>query len=209
MSRARPYRELETGITYWFDYRNPVATPEHLELLADVEQVDLDDLIDAGLSQRQVLFRLHEAEKLIPALVIERRNKRLEKASIQPVCRICDLHGWECEGKITRHHFVPRWLMRELDHYQRYAAKSRCTVPVCIGRHRDLHYRDNDLDKSIVQYLTSSERELAEEILLELKDEHPAIFELISGGSTESYEYSLVRDFLTGRFRIHGEIEGP
>jgi len=211
MSRARPWRDRETGQTHWFDYRSSSATVEQLEILADAEGLDLDDLLDEGLSQRQVLFRLHAVTNLIPEKVLERRQERLERSQIEPVCRICSLYGWTCEGKITRHHFVPRWLMRELDSYQTYAAKARCTIPVCVGRHRDLHYRESDIDKSIVPYLTAEEKELATILLQELKDERPSIYELIGGGSTASYEYQLVRDFKRGGFAsvTHEEIEGP
>lgn len=210
MSRARPWTDSQTGETHWFDYRSPVAKPEQLELLAEIEDLDLDDLLDEGLSQRQVLFRLHAGSNLIPERVLERRKERAKRAQEEPVCRICSLHGWECEGKITRHHFVPRWLMRELDTYQQYAAKSRCTIPVCVGRHRDLHYRESGIDKSIVPYLNAAEKKLVVELLSELKDKRPSIFELIAGGNTASYEYQLVRDFKRGGFELrYEEIEGP
>lgn len=198
MSRARPFQDgLET---IWFDNRAP-ATAKHLELLADREAVDLDDILEENLSQKQVLRRLHEADNLVPENVLEIWRARRENASEEPACRICSPKGEVCEGRITRHHFIPKWLMRELDHYNRYAARSKCTIPICVGRHRDLHYRGEDPgDKSIVPYLTDREKDLAERMLRELKDERPAIFDLLSGGDANAYEAQLIQDFLKGKF---------
>jgi hypothetical protein len=198
MSRAKMYVD-PTGVEHWFDYKSP-ADVKHLELLADVTRIDLDDILEENLSQRQVLYRLHQFDNLIPENVLVERRERREQARQDPACRICSQHGWECDGRITRHHFVPKWLMRELAHYNRYAARSKCTIPVCVGRHQDLHYRGIG-DKSIADYLTDEERALTEAMLKELKEERPVIFDLMASGTTDSYEYSLIRDFQLGKFR--------
>lgn len=196
MSRARPYEH--NGEVVWFDQKSR-ATPQQLEMLADVEGLEIDDLLDEGLSQKQVLWRLRTAQNdhLVPEHVLERRRARQALQGAQIACRICSLNGWECEGSITRHHFVPRWLMLELENYQAYASRSVCTIAVCIGRHRDLHLRD-DTPKSIAAYLRPHERRFAHKLLGELKEQHPAIFELIIAGDSTSYEYQLLRDFTQG-----------
>lgn len=204
MSRARPI--TVDGEAIWFDQRrnNERASIKHLEALAMAEDISLDDLLDEGLSQGQVIFRLRVADNdhAIPAEVLERRRLRKLEASRQPQCRICTLAGNTCEGMITRHHFIPRWLMLTLENYQAYAARPKCTIPICLGRHRDLHFRgEDDPPKSIAQYLTEPERLFAQKMLTELKDEHPAIWALIEGGDAHTYEYQLVRDFNLGAFR--------
>jgi hypothetical protein len=202
MSRARPL--LINGEQHWFDtkFNNRKATAEQLELLAAVDAVPLDDLLDEGLSQGQVITRLREAlhGDLIPPEVMERRLARKAEAALQPQCRICTPTGEECEGEITRHHFIPRWIMRELDNYVAYAARSRCTIPICVGRHRDLHYRSDEAPKSIIPYLTDAERAFGAKLLDELREQHPKIFDLLAGGDQSTYEGQLVRDYLSGRF---------
>ena len=71
--------------------------------------------------------------------------------------------------------------MLELENYQAYAARSICTIPICIGRHRDLHYRNDGTEKSIVQYLRDHERKFAQKLLDELREQHPKIFDLPFG----------------------------
>lgn len=203
MSRARPFDDPMTGERHWFN-QTARATAAQLELLADWEGIELDDLLDEGLSQKQVLFRLREAATpgVIPQYVLERRRERERTHGVAPACRICSLNGWQCEGRITRHHFVPRWLMLELGNYQAYAARSLCTIPICVSRHRDLHIRDaRDKDKSILRYLRPTERRFAEKMLGELKAERPKIYELLLGGDYYAYEWQLVRDHSQGRFR--------
>jgi hypothetical protein len=196
MSRARPY--THNGETFWFDQKSR-ATAAQLELLSDIEGIDLDDLLDEGLGQRQVLLRLRSQEEhhLIPEYVLERRRERQARQGAQVACRICSLDGRRCEGSITRHHFVPRWLMLELESYQAYASRSVCTIPICVGRHRDLHLRD-DRPKSIIPYLRPHERRFAHKLLDALKEEHRAIFDLIMSGDASSYEYQLMRDYTQG-----------
>lgn len=199
MSRAR-YFDTEDG-RLWFDQKSR-ATVEQLELLADFEDVSLDDLLDEGLTQKQVLFRLREAQgDVIPKEVLERRRRRRMEAQAQPTCRICAIHGWECEGRITRHHFVPRWLMKELENYVSYASRSLCTIPICVGRHRDLHYRGDGTGKSILPYLRQHEREFAHRMLDELKEQHPKIYELaLAGEEGQVYEAQLIHDHVKGNF---------
>jgi len=203
MSRARPI-EVD-GRTIWFDTsaNHKRATVTQLELLAAVEDISIDDLLDEGLSQGQLLFRLREKihGNLIPAEVMERRRLRRIEAARQPECRICSPAGLECEGQITRHHFIPRWLMRELENYTAYAARVKCTIPICVGRHRDLHYRDGEQGgKSIVDCLTADEKAFGAKLLGELQEQHPKIFELLASGDETTYEGTLIRDFLAGRF---------
>jgi hypothetical protein len=199
MSRARQIGGL------WFDGRknNEKATPRQLELLAAAENVPLDDLLDEGLKQAEVAIRLRAAlgEGVIPPEVLERQRAAKEAAKHEAPCRICSTFGWVCEGRSTRHHFVPRWMMLMLEHYTAYAARSKCCIPICVGRHRDLHIRgDLETPKSIAQFLTDDERAFAHKMLSEFKDQHPLVFDLIAGGDEATYEYQLVRDFMTGRF---------
>jgi hypothetical protein len=199
MSRARPIAGL------WFDQKlnHRKATAEQLDTLAAVENIQVDDLLDEGLSQGEVIKRLRLVLNgdVIPPEVLERKRLARDEASRQPECRMCTEYGWECEGRITRHHFVPRWMMLELPNYQAYAARSRCTIPVCLGRHRDLHYRsDLDTPKSIVALLTDEERAFAHKMLAEFKAYKPHVYDLIAGGDEASYEYQLVRDFTRGEF---------
>lgn len=198
MSRARPIGGL------WFDTQQngKACKVEHLELLAAAENISVDDLLDASLNQGELIRRLRAAlgEGVIPAEVLEKMRARKAEAALLPACRICGTNGWECEGSITRHHFIPRWMMLQLENYQAYAARSRCTIPVCLGRHRDLHARDDLAGKSIVPYLTDHERAFAQKMLEELEEQHPKVFKLIASGDETVYEGQLVRDYLAGEF---------
>lgn len=178
------------------------ATVVQLETLAAAENIPLDDLLDEGLNQGEVRRRMTDIfhGDVIPAEVLERRRAMKELAATQPECRICSALGWECEGSITRHHFIPRWMMLLLENYSAYAARVKCTIPVCVGRHRDLHIRgDEQTPKSIAQFLKAHEREFAQKMLDEFKDQHPGIFDLIAGGDGSTYEYQLIRDYMLGR----------
>jgi hypothetical protein len=180
------------------------ATTSQLELLAAAENTPVDDLLDEGLNQGQVRHRLVSVfhADVIPPEVLERRRMAKEASQNQPECAICTKLGWECDGDITRHHFVPRWMMLLLDNYVSYASRTKCTIPVCMGRHRDLHLRsDDETPKSIAQFLTDDERKFAQKMLDELKEQHPAVFDLIAGGDESTYEYQLIRDYTVGRFR--------
>ncbi len=182
------------------------ATAEQLTLLAAVEDVPIDDLLDAGLRQGEVMRRLALVlhGDVIPVEILERRRKIREEAAKQPACRICSVLGTKCEGEITRHHFLPRWLMLKLDNYQAFAARSRCTIPICIGRHRDLHLPgDTDTPKSIAQFMTDEERHLCQKMMGQLMEEHPFVREWISGGDRDwAYEAMLFSDFDRGLFRM-------
>lgn len=180
------------------------ATSVQLETLAAAENIPLDDLLDEGLNQGEIRRRLTEIfhGDVIPQEVLERRRAMKELAARQPVCRICSTLGWNCEGSITRHHFIPRWMMLLLENYQAYAARVKCTIPICVGRHRDLHIRsDEHTPKSIAQFLTDDERKFAQKMLDEFRDQHPAIFDLISGGDESTYEAQLLSDYRLGAFR--------
>lgn len=210
MSRARPLGVDRYGNTLWWDRRrdNEKASVEQLELLAAADNILIDDLLDEGLKQGEVLLRLREAlgEGVIPAEVLDRRRKAKELAVSQDICRICSEFGWECEGSITRHHFIPRWLMLQLENYQAYAARIRCTIPICIGRHRDLHLRNEiETPKSISQFLNDQERAFAQKMMDELKEQHPAIFDLILAGDGSTYEAILAQDYIHGAFRKASE----
>lgn len=202
MSRARPFTDPETGEQIWFD-QSSKATVAQLELLSDWTGIPIDDLLDEGLSQRQTLFKLREVATpgVIPPEVLERRRERERLSGMSPACRICHPNGWACEGRITRHHFVPRWLMLQLENYQAYAARSMCTIPICVGRHRDLHDREAGDGKSIVPYLREHERKFAQKMIDELQEQHPKIFELLAGGDAHAYEAQLIEDYLKGEFR--------
>jgi hypothetical protein len=199
MSRARPIT-FPDGTQLWFDQNQSgqKATSTQLAWLAAAEDTPIDSLLDEGLSQGAVLFRLRQAIEpgAIPLDIIERRRKAREEARKQPECRICTALDRECDGDITRHHFVPRWMMLELENYVSYAARSKCTIPICIGRHRDLHIDDDkETPKSIAQFMTDDERKFAQRMLEELEWQHPAMFKFIRQGGKGTYEQQLLADF--------------
>jgi hypothetical protein len=200
MSRARPIN-FPDGETIWFDQNKngQKASSSQLAWLAAAENTPIDSLLDEGLSQGNVLFRLRAVLEpgTIPLDIIERRRKAREEARRQPACRICTSMGWECDGDITRHHFVPRWMMLELENYTAYAARSKCTIPICIGRHRDLHLDDDrETPKSLAQFMTDDERAFAQKMLEELEWQHPRMFKLIRGGvAGKEYERQLIEDY--------------
>lgn len=201
MSRVRPIPYQDS--VHWFDTRknSQQATPGQLAMLADVEGIDLDDLLDESLIQIQVMNRLRERldPGSIPAEVLERRRAR-RALSVEKDCRVCPLDGENCEGEITRHHFVPRWMMLELQNYTSYAQRSRCTIPICLGRHRDLHAR-SESPKSLFRYMRQYEKLFAEKMLNELREERPRIYDLIAAGDFSHYETQLLNDHLRGEFR--------
>lgn len=210
MSRAKKF--IHNGQKIWFDYKNPAPTVAQLEALADWTGHSLDDLLDEGLTQKKVAQRLFEAQNvhLIPPEVLERRRLREEEALHAPACRWCDFEDLECEGGITRHHFTPRWMMLTLENYETYAARSMCTIPICLGRHRDLHSRTAN-PKSIAHLLTERERMFAQKLLDEFQEQHGATYDLIAGGDEHSYEAQLIRDHIDGLFfpalPLHSSVE--
>ncbi len=124
----------------------------------------------------------------------------------QGVCAICPPGA--CEGMITRHHVTPRWMMLLLENYQSYATRSRCCIPVCLSRHRDLHIRGDEAPKSIVPYLSDWQRAFAQRMLDEFRQERPAVWDLICQGDDATYEGQLVQDYLAGKFREPARLEG-
>lgn len=197
MSRARPI--TVNGQTFWFDVRrnHEVATEEQIELLAVVEDADMDDLFDQSLTQGDVVYRLRKAlgELVIPEEVLEKRAKWKEERQAQPQCRICAK-----EGDSTKHHFVNKWLLKELSGYaQKWCARSVNCIPVCIDCHRHLHMRNTGVH-SIYPFLTETEKQFADDALSALADERPKLLLLLARGSATVYESQLIKDWINGRF---------
>lgn len=197
MSRARPIRA--NGEELWVDMKaqGQEATEKQLELLAAVENVDLDELFDEALTQGEVVKRLRDAlGDTVPESVRVRREKLREERQRVPECRICGK-----EGDSTRHHFVNKWILKELSHYaQRWADRTKSTIPVCIHCHRDLHSRRHG-SHSIVEHLEPEERAFAEAALNALSEERPKILILLARGDIDVYETRLIRDWIEGRFQ--------
>lgn len=204
MSRARDWVHPVTGRIFWFDAYDSEATVGQLEVLAEMEDADIDDLLDERLSTRAVLYRLNDASDLIPHEIIE--QKRARALSTQRVL-VCRFHKdpEDCEGAITRHHFVPRWLMLELSDYIDYAPRTYCTIPACVGWHRFLHLRNNGGSKSIAPYLTDAEKEIANHLIASLRQERPKVYALLAEGDKTSYEWQLVHDWRRGLFDVKGQ----
>lgn len=201
MSRARDWTHPVTGRVYWFDAYGE-ATVEQIEVLAEMEGVEVDDLLDERLSTRAVLYRLNHNSGLIPHEIIAQKRGGPGKYKYKaPVCRFHP-DPTECEGVITKHHFVPRWLMLELRDYVDYAPRSYCTIPACVGIHRFLHKREGGASKSVASALTDDEKNLAEHLIRSLKAERPSLYNLIAQGDRTSYEWQLIHDYETGRFRV-------
>jgi hypothetical protein len=170
-----------------------------------MEDADIDDLLDERLSTRAVLWRLNHNSGLIPHAIIEQKKARALSTQRPLVCRNHDDPD-DCEGSITRHHFVPRWLMLELPDYIDYAPRSYCTIPACVGWHRFLHLRHNgNGSKSIAPYLTDAEKEIANHLVATLRQERPKLYALIAAGDRTSYEWQLVQDWRRGLFDVPGQ----
>lgn len=198
MSRARPIH-LPDGNALWFDMnrQGERASDEQIELLAVVEEIDLDDLLDAVLTQAEVLQRLRIAldQGPVPTEVLVRRDRWRQARQVLPRCRACDK-----AGDSTKHHFVNKWILRELpDYTQRWADRSKNCIPVCIECHRHLHQRDGQ-SKSIAAQLTPTERAFANAALTALSEQRPKLLILIARGGDDTYETRLVRDWLEGKF---------
>lgn len=196
MSRARPI--VINGEQKWFDRKRShlKATADQLEYLASAENIELDDLLDEGLTQAEVLERLRDALGLngVPVEIEQRREAKRKERQKLPECRIC-----EGIGNSTRHHFINKWIMKELHNYLAYSHRSICTIPVCVECHRDLHSKDES-DKSIVPYLSEKEMQVAGSMLEDLERERPALFELLKDGDLGVYESRLVQDYIEGLF---------
>ncbi len=197
MSRARSVI-LPSGDTMWFDMKlkGAHATAEQLELLVSITGEDLDDLLDGSVTQGELIVRLREAleQGCIPEEVLERQRLFKAMRKLDPECRCCGR-----PENSTRHHFVNKWIMKELSNYNEVGPRTRCTVPICIDCHRDLHDRSNEA-VSIVPYLTVHERAFARDLIERLRRERPDIFNLLSEGDESVYEARLVKDWLNGRF---------
>jgi hypothetical protein len=200
MSRARPIYDEQGDPVLWFDTskNGHEATDSQVELLGSVLGVDLDDLLDASLSQGDVLGQLREelGQGVVPEEVLVRQRAARAERKSQPECRICDK-----TGNSTRHHYVNRWMMRELSNYHIVGARSRCTIPVCTHCHRKLHDRSNG-PVSIVPYLTDDEKAFACDLLERFRRERPSVFELQANGDPSVYEACLVQDWIAGKFDV-------
>lgn len=197
MSRARSI--TLNGEVHWFDMNknHRQATDEQLELLATVEDVDLEDLLESNVTQGDVIKRLREAlgHDAIPLDVIRRRQAWREARRTAPNCRMCDK-----VGDSTRHHFVNRWILRELEDYaSTWADRKQNCIPVCIDCHRDLHDRSGPA-KSIADRLSPGEKEFANRALAQLAEERPKLLILIAKGDDSVYEARLVKDWIEGLF---------
>lgn len=204
MSRARPI--TINGETHWFDTdkNHRKATDKQLELLATVEEVDLEDLLESNITQGEVIRRLRVSlgqTDVIPFWVYEKRQKWRKARAEQPPCRMC--------GKIgdsTRHHFVNKWILKELTHYsQKWSCRRDNTIPICIDCHRDLHYR-NGGTVSIADYLRPEERAYAQRALEQLAEERPKLLILLARGDDSVYESRLIKDWFEGKFMVDAEV---
>lgn len=187
------------GEILWFntDHAQRKATDKQLELLSVVENVDLEDLLESSITQADVLRRLQESfgTNVVPHDILLKRQKWREQRSAAPNCRLC-----EKVGDSTRHHFVNRWILRELDQYEtKWANRSENCIPVCIDCHRDLHTR-NGPAHSIVPVLTEREKAFANRALTALSEERPRLLILLGKGDSEVYESRLVKDWFEGLF---------
>lgn len=197
MSRARDIVVGEEH--YWFDTRldGEKAPSEQLELLALVEDIDIDDLLDGHVTQKEVINRLRDAlgQNSIPDAIKLRRARWKEARRVAPECRI---HGEK--GDSTKHHFVNKWILRELSDYGRlWSDRGVNTIPVCLKCHRELHERQGPA-KSIVEYLTKEEKDFAYRALKAFTEQKPRVAWLIALGDDSVYEARLMKDFVIGLF---------
>ena len=206
MSRARSI--TFNGETHWFDMNlnHRKATDEQLELLSMVEDVDLEELLESNVTQGDVVKRLREAlgHDTIPLDVIRRRQEWREARRSAPDCRMCGK-----VGDSTRHHFVNRWILRELESYiAKWADRKVNCIPVCIDCHRDLHDRSGPA-KSIADRLTDDEKQFADSALAQLAEERPKLLILIAKGDDSVYEARLVKDWIEGQFEVGTAVAQP
>lgn len=197
MSRARSV--LINDERFWFDVNqnHRKATDEQLELLTMLEDVDFDELLESNITQGDVITRLRSAlgTNAIPEDVILRRDKWRADRQVQPECRLCGK-----VGDSTKHHFVPKWILRELSGYSsKWSNRRDNCIPACIDCHRDLHDR-NGSAKSIVGLLTDKEKEFADRALTALSEERPKLMLLIARGDDAVYEARLAKDWIEGFF---------
>lgn len=203
MSRAR-YIEFSDGRKVWFDTsRNgekfhETISDEMIELLSAVENIEIDDVLDANTSQGEAIERIRRAlgQYYIPDSVIKHRDRLREERRKQPVCRIC-----KEEGKSTQHHFVNKWMLKELSNYsQEWSDRRKNCIPLCMKCHRKVHSRGKNVN-SIVGFLDDKEKLFAEKALTRLSEEHPKIMLLVARGEDTVYETRLIRDWIQGHFK--------
>lgn len=199
MSRARPI-ECPDRETLWVDTlrNNEKATEEQLELLMTVEAVELDDLLEEDPTQGEAVTRLRRllGQDTIPPAVIKRRERLRGERQQRPTCRRCGQRG-----NSTKHHFVNKWILRELDNYaQKWADRSKNCISLCIECHRNIHSRDEGVH-SMVDLLTDEEKGFVEAALQALEQEHPSLLILVGRGDSSVYESRLVKDWIEGYFR--------
>lgn len=199
MSRAR-YVKIN-GEKYWFDMttNHRKATDKQLELLTTVEDLDLEELLESNVTQGDVLRRLREAlgEAPIPHHVLIKRQKWRKARQTQPKCRLC-----QKEGDSTKHHFVNKWILKELRGYHaKWSNRRDNCIPLCIDCHRDLHDRSGPA-KSIAHILTDGEKAFASRALEALSEERPKLLILIARGDDSVYEARLVKDWFEGLFEV-------
>lgn len=204
MSRARDIWIGDEQI--WFDTKldGEKARLDHLELLALVEDEDIDELLDGHVTQKEVITRLREAlgQNSIPENIKERRAKWKEARRVAPKCRMCP----RTEDS-TKHHFVNKWILRELRDYARlWADRGINTIPLCLECHRDLHERGGPA-KSIVEFLTNKEKEFAYRALKSFTEQKASTAWLIALGDDSVYEARLMKDFVIGLFDPSTERE--
>lgn len=206
MSRARSI--TLDGETHWFDtnLNHRKATDNQLELLSMVEDIDLEDVLESNVTQGDVVTRLRKllGHDTIPLEVIRRRQEWREARRTAPNCRMCDK-----VGDSTRHHFVNRWILRELGSYiSTWADRKQNCIPVCIDCHRDLHDRTGPA-KSIADRLTDDEKRFADRALAQLAEERPKLLILIAKGDDSVYEARLVKDWIEGKFDVGTAVASP
>ncbi len=174
------------------------ATVEQLELLSAAEKVSIDDLLEEVLTQGDVVHRLRDHfGQTIPDSVLQRRQDDRQERSRAKECRVCGR-----TGDSTQHHFINRWILKQLDGYQhRWASRTVNCIPVCIHCHRDLHSRQKGAH-SIAPYLSDDERDFAERAIQALYEEKPKLWLLIARGDEDVYETKLMRDWLMNRFKV-------
>ena len=193
MSRAR-----KVG-GHWFDVskNSHKASVVQTKLLASALDISMDDLLEAQFEQGEVIVKLRKVlgEGDVPLDIEERRKRDQKSRKYEPACRVCGR-----KGDSTRHHFVNRWILKELSNYESIARRSLNTIPVCVRHHRDLHSRGNGGRKSIVKYLNAKEKGFVDESIERLRREHPKILKLLSNGNAFVYEACLIQDWLAGEF---------
>lgn len=196
MSRSRP---ITTPFgDFWIDRKKDGEKASHyqLEILAGLLDYDMDDILDEFLTQGDVVRKIRkELGQGVPNEVVQRIEAARIARQVAPECRACGT-----EGDSTLHHFVNKWILRELEFYeQKWASRSKNCIPVCIDCHRDLHSRGG-VTHSIVEDLNEEEKAFAEAALHALSMERPKLLVLIARGDDSTYETRLVRDWIEGKF---------